>query len=437
MNRFFLVLLVLVTVISCATEDEISRIFEVGDDFLESNARVVRVDTFRVSMATIKFDSINSSDTDRILVGRYIDQQMGVVTASSYLQMDSFLYNIPDEAELDSVALILGYDHYSYGDTLAVSTIHVHRITERFEPEDAFFYNTSTLVFEETPMASVTYAPEPLEEDSLHISMNIPFFRDLFDAIQNGDIDDAPELYRTLRGITLQPGKDDNGAVIGFTENSQHTYIRFFYTIPGETEDIEENFDLSLLSTAVSPNLFNNIKGEVSGLPLEILTDQEVELNAEDIDYKTYIQAGVGYATKVQFPSIKKIVELPGEGAILNATLQLRPTGFTNALFITDSLDISILDANNLITEPQIFNGQGQIFVNLREGDVEFDEEMYEVTIATYLDRKINEVENINDGLVIYHKDFNKRVDRLIIDTAPQPVFETQLIINYVIYEEQ
>lgn len=435
MKNIFLYILLLGLIISCSLDEENRPSLEVGNDFIESNIRVLSIDSFQVELSTFKFDSINSSDTNRLLVGRYEDEHLGTVESTPYFQLRGRDFEIDNDAELDSVALILGYDNYFYNDTTLVNKIDIHRITERFQIDDNIFYNTSTLQYDPEVLISRLYAPRPIEEDSLHISFSTPFTQTIFERIRDGDIDDNDELQQELRGLVLKAGATDNGSVIGFSLNQDVTHLRFYYKIPGELDDETDTYDLSIIPNEL-PYVFNNIRSEVTG-NLTTLDDQEINLLASENDGISYVQAGVGYATRIRFPSIRKIEELSPGGTILNARLQLRPIDFSGILPLTDSLNVSILDAENVITEPVIFSGLGATLAGLNEVDPEFNERIYEFPVGSYIDTKIGETNIVDDALVIFQREFNTNVDRSIIDTRATGSLYTKLIITYAIYDEE
>ena len=78
-----------------------------------------------------------------------------------------------------------------------------------------------------------------------------------------------------------------------------------------------------------------------------------------DSENQSYIQSGIGIATRIQFPHVKKIHDIPGNGAILDAILKISPTPQTygDELKLKDSLSVFIVDQNNILTA-QLFIGQ-------------------------------------------------------------------------------
>ncbi|MBQ4819430.1 DUF4270 family protein [Aquimarina sp. MMG016] len=430
------ILLILILLISCAERDDIPTL-EVGQDFTDSDVRIISIDSFTVELSTYKFDSINTSSTNRILIGQYKDEIFGVTRAESYMELTSTNYSIPDDAELDSIALILNYDRYFYNDTTKISSIQVHLLKDELRPEDDVFYNTSREVFEEIPVASKNFFPEPTDEDSLHISIPIEVGRLVFEQIQDNIINDNEELRNEFKGFSLQPAPDDDSSIIGFTINNAETYLCFFYTIPGEFGDEEETFDLGINFNETFPTFFNRIQSNTEGTFFENLIDQEINLSSSESNNRSYIQAGVGMVTRIQFPTIKNIFEIPGTGTILDATLRIKPPPqtFSDLRPIRDSLVVVIADQNNELGD-QLFNGEGLVFANINEEDKEFNEIAYEIPVGVYLEDELSESPENDNSIVIFNQNFNNTVDRIVLEGESSSDFEAQLIVTYAIYDE-
>jgi len=433
-RNFFLVIIGLLTIIACSDTDDISNTYEVGSGFIPTSTKLIQIDTFEVRLSTFKFDSIETSNSERILIGQYSDEQMGEVKASSYMRFSATNFGIDDDAVLDSVALVLGYDNYFYSDTLKVNTLNFHYINEDFEIEDDEFYNTSKLSYEETPFKTLSYTPRPFEKDSVHISMTSTYTQSLFDAIRDDEIEDEDDLNYYFQGITIQPEITDN-SVIGFSSLSTDTYLRFYYRIENEIGGDEYTYNLIIDTDNTEPSIFNNIQSDVSGLSIESLTEQEDILLAFENDNISYIQSGVGYATKIEFPTIRNIIQIPDDGVILSAILQIKPIEYSDNVYLADNLNLITVDSDNDIVDSEVYNWGTAVSGEIEEIDKEFNEVVYTFELGDYLTEKIEESPILNEALVIYHDEFSNKVDRLIIDQSSSNEYETKLIVNYAVYE--
>ena len=423
--------------LACSLDTSEIPSLEVGQDFADSNVGVFSIDTFTVEVSTIKVDSIVTSGTNRILIGQYLDSLFGQIRSSSYMELTPVSYDLPDDAELDSVGLVLGYDGYFYSDTTLVSKLDLFLLTDDLRVDGNFFYNTTLIPFDTLGLASVDYVPEPMDEDSIFIKLPLEFGEALFNDIRDNDINNVDELTQVFQGITIQPGSNDNTSIIGFSTNSNNTYLRFFYRIPQEFDDDEDSFDFIIQTNSLEPKVYNNIRSDVSGLILDTLVDQEINLSSKSSNNQSFIQSGVGYASRIQFPTIKKLFDIPGEGTILSATLRLKPppSTYTDILPIRDSLTINLVDQNNQITEQLFFGGQ-PVYGTINEASKEFDELIYEIPIGAYVDRELNETNFVDDAFIVYPPEFGQSVDRLILEGENSADFKATLVLTYAIYDE-
>lgn len=437
MKLFFSILLLVFFLGACNQEENEIPILEIGDEFTDSNVRIISIDTFEVALSTFKFDSIITSNPKRLLVGQYDDPDFGKVAASSYFEMISLSYSIDNEAVLDSVALILGYDQYFYNDTTQVGRLQVHRLRDDVKPDEDFFFNTTEIDYDPFPIAVKQYRPEPFDEDSLHVTLPLSFGENIFNAIRDGDINNDEELLQEFKGFVLRPGENDNASVIGYSPLGSETFLRFFYTVDGEFGTEELIFDFNINVSLGIGNLFNNIDSDLTNTLFKGLIDQEIELPSSESGNKVYMQSGVGLAVKATFPSIKRITDIPGTGTVISATLQLHPPrNFYNDLRpIRDSISANLADQNNDFIGPLTTNDQ-PVFGVLNKEASEFNEEFYEIPVGTYVDAKLNALFEVDDGLIFYPIDYVESLDRMVLNGENNSSFAAKLILIYAIYDE-
>lgn len=427
------IILCLSFIIGCSGPDEIPTL-TVGEDFTNTNIRVISIDTLEVSLSTMKFDSIVTSNSQRLLFGRYEDQNFGNVRASSYFEFTSNSFFIDDEAALDSIGLVLNYDNYFYNDTTQTITINVHKLLDRIDSDDGNLYNTSEFRYEPISLSSLEFSPEP-SRDSLYVPLPFQFGQEIFQGIQNNEIEDVESLAQVLKGITIQPSDTDNGSIIGF--NISESYVKLYYTIPDELEDEEEELEL-VINMFDTATYFNNIQSDVSNLPLELIDDQENTLSSVVSSNFSYSQAGIGYVTRIEFPSIKSLNEIPGTGTILNATLEIKPSNdsYSETKPISDILSLYVVNQNNDLTF-QIANSVDFVSASLERENEEFGDIIYSVPVLEFVDRKFLEQPETEDALILLPPEFNSTVNGLKFNDAFNDDFEAKLVLTYVILNEQ
>lgn len=435
-NGWVLIPLALI-IVSCSTQERDVPTLELGLEFTDKTVRLIEIDTFEVKSDTFKFDSLISSDGNRLLVGRYLDPYYGTVKIESFMELAATHYRLPEDATLDSMALILGYDRYFYNDTLALCQLGIHRLLEDFETGEDHFYNTSSLRYDTVPMATKSFYPQPLGEDSLHISIPRSQGEHLFDMIRRKSISTDDEFTDRFKGIVLRPLPGSNAAVIGFTKNAQRTLLRFYYSIPQEFDEEEDLFLDFMIKPAYGSKAFNRIKSDVTGLALAALTDQEINLSSGDGGDMTFMQSGSGYVTRVEFPTLKNIGDLPGTGTVLDAVLILVPVldSYDEFIRLGDSLHVQVVDQNNDISSV-LNNGKGPVYGRFGPHDREFDEPHYRIPVTAYVEQEFLEVPHIDNGLILSPNDFRNSIDRVVLYGAGSKDYAPKLIITYAIYDE-
>ena len=150
------------------------------------------------------------------------------------------------------------------------------------------------------------------------------------------------------------------------------------------------------------------------------------------------MHSGIGYVTRIQFPTIKQLFDIPGQGTILSAILQLKPSPgtYTDLTPIRDSLIINLIDQNNRITERLFFGGE-PVYGIINEQLEEFDELIYEIPIGVYIDRELNETNEIDDAFVVFPPEFGRGVDRILLEGENSEDFQAKLILTYAIYDDE
>ena len=163
MNRYICSLFFLVLFISLvACRDESS---DLGGKWLESKFRNVVIDTCTVRMSTLLMDSVNTSSEGVAFVGKYSDDNWGQLSAASYIEYNYQTF-APDENiiyRFDSVTLrVLPIGEY-LGDTLQLCRFRLHRLKETIELNNGYLYNTSSLLYDESPFSTVAMRIHPKE----------------------------------------------------------------------------------------------------------------------------------------------------------------------------------------------------------------------------------------------------------------------------------
>ena len=105
----------------------------VGLPNAQTNTGAYLLDTLTIRASTVLRDSVVTSGSPYLLVGRYTDPVLGTLTARSILRLGVAGGNFrPDPTyQYDSLTLVLKPDAYRYGDTTKTQALfEVHRLTD-------------------------------------------------------------------------------------------------------------------------------------------------------------------------------------------------------------------------------------------------------------------------------------------------------------------
>ena len=419
---------------AACNEDAIdSSEFVAGEKFTESNIRVIRIDTATVATSTIKFDSLITSQSSRILVGKYVDPEFGTVRCASYFELVPSSYTINSEAEFDSIALYLKFDNYYYNDTLRQNTIQIKELNETLKAYNGDdLYNTGSFEYKEENLGTLTFTPRPIKADSLEIKLSDSLGLDIFKNFQEKSITNLAEFRDRFKGIVLNPGETDDGSIIGFSYASEDSYMRLFFSTAEEDERVSNHIDFTINTTSFPTPFFNQIITEEPNQYLKTLTDREMALESSDAENRSFIQSGLGIATRIQFPHIKSIYDIPGEGTILNAILKIKPSSqsYDDHLILRDSLSVYLVDVNNELTE------QLSDIAILNRNNQEFNDIYYELPLSSYIEKLLVTERYTGEALILLPDDYNSTVDRFVLNGNNNSDYSTTLELTYSIYDE-
>ena len=435
MKNTLVIFTCLLILISCSTDAINSSDFEAGDTFTDSDIRVVQLDTMTVDFSTMKFDSIDTSQSARMLVGKYRDPVFGAVKTASYMELIPSSYYIDADAEYDSITFLLRPDNYYYNDTLQLNTIHIKQLTESLKPADGInFYNTSTIGFENEDLGTLAYYPRPLATDSLEIKLTDTLGQELFEDLQQKKITTYDEFKNYFYGISVQSGEDDNGSVIGFSLTSN---MRLYYSIAGENEHVQYSTDFTINTSSSPLPFFNQISADEPNEYLKTLTDQEINLSSSETDNLSFIQSGIGIATRLEFPNIKTVFDIQGQGTLLDASLKIAPaiSSYSDALALRDTLSVFIVDQNNELTSQLISTDGSAAQAILNRDNQEFNDIYYELPLSGYLEGLLSVDQESSDALILLPSNYNSTVDRFVLNTDIN-IQGTTLELTYAIYDE-
>lgn len=425
--------------VSCSN-DAITDSLESGRDLTQSNVNVVQIDTFSIKMSTFKYDSIVNNGTSRIVLGQYTDPYFGKVKASAFVDFVPSTYTIDALAVFDSVVVSMKYDGFYYNDTLASKTVKIQQLAKelRYKSDQAYFYNTSNIAVSAPIIGQKTFRPR-ISKDSLTVTLDNAFGKNLFDKIRSRVINDSDQFLDYFKGLKFSPDDAEDASIIGFDPTA--TYIRMYYSIPDQLNSVVTYVDLKYNST-LTPKFFTKIESDRGSTPLSALTGQRNELKSTALNNLSYIQSGTGITTKITFPSIRDLSVVNNNnsdnGEIFKSKLKIKIDNkyTTKKLYASDSLYMYVVDQNNDFVT-RLNNSSGKAIMAYVDRQNTENNEVYLVApVEVYLNRILTNSLYLKYGIVFLPKGFYSDTERLILNGENNSEYKSRLELTYVIYDK-
>lgn len=304
----------------------------IGDEFFgDENFQVSYVDSVSLQMYTVKFDSLPTSGTGRLMVGRGSYDYVGDITAESYFLLlpasDYSIYDLEDRELFDSVTLVLTPDGYTYG---LDEDVYRWMVVERLSADLAYrsdgqLYNISeqkaTLgdLFE-LGRKRVRLSQDRLEE--IEITLNADFGESLFEKIREKDeiyYSDS-EFQQYLNGLRVRFDSIELSPFLGF--DTEGVSMRLYYSNPDELPITQKYFEFSIDGAPHYTRLEQTNVDEA----FAALKTLEDEVSSDETGHVGLVVGGLGYAIRVDFPSIRNLLLEGDDYLIASAELRLYPT---------------------------------------------------------------------------------------------------------------
>jgi hypothetical protein len=391
---------------------------EIGSEVFSQDIGVLFTDTLTVDASTVLLDSIVTSTTPNLLVGRYTDPTLGLVEASSYFQISNtdtirtYLFDadktpliiankkdfkwIKNPTKVDSIRFILPYSVYQ-GDTLQTQTFKVSQFNDNsvLDATKSYFSNSDAPLLKSNLLGQVRNVKiRPIKNknillglsrfDTLRIPITDPAFISFISSQRDSNKEDAligTGFKTKIRGMALTSESSNNAALLGFYSDYSVMKVYYSYTYSYTlrnkantsdslkvTVDSTKSNDLYVglysRATGASQNArFNKITTTRSGAFSKLVNPTNI-LPSAMANNQAVIQSNSGLAMKIKFPSLLKLKERQ-DIAINKAELVFEPnvTNYSvpNDLVLIESTPVNRLLRSTLTSEGalQFVAGEG------------------------------------------------------------------------------
>lgn len=349
------------------------------------------IDTFSIKAYTEIEDSIITSSPNRLLVGAADFDKTGSVNTEAYLNLRPTYFLELDGAntKYDSLYLYLYFDKALINDDKERDyTVHLIKPINS-EELDYEYYNFDSMTYWENPIGSFSYLPTMEAGDSIPVKITGSLGEELFSmALQGMIYEGNDEFFNRFTGFAIKSADGNADQIISLLNTSYNeesgvastvNKLRLFYH---EEHDYvtSEYFDFY---NSTGYTTFNAIKTDFDGTAIETLASG-VRLASEETENLSFVQAGFGIYSRIDFPYIHQLNELSKNYVFNSAILEVTPLRGTYsssnplpdslAVFVTNELESTgVFDYNGSGAE-QYFSYSG----------LNYDEELGEDAVYSF-----------------------------------------------------
>jgi len=407
-----------------------------GQQYIDNGiTNIILVDSISPVVSTIYKDSVPTSQSGALQVGSYTDAFFGKTTANSYLQLTiPTLTDLRDNAQYDSLVLLMKCNGAYYGDTTLPVSISVNQLTQeiKFTENQTSFYNINSWPANSSSLGTRTLQLRPLTGDSANIRLSDAKGLELYNMIKTKDpiLKDNILFTDYLKGLKISSTSNNN--IFGFKDS---VIMRLYYHQTDITRD-SKYFDFAFFN---KPLQFNQITADRSGTPLAALNTQNNEIFSTSTGNVGYLQPATGLYLKISFPTIRKLLERSDFVKIIRADLVVKPVinSYNGYFPLPPVLNGAETDGANEpgVSLTSVANGAASLETgNLAIDDVYGTNTNYTYDVTGYLQQEITNAAINKDGILLMPPSTTRfsTFNRLVIGDFQNVKSKIQLNVYYI-----
>ena len=407
-----------------------------GQQYIDNGiTNIILVDSISPVVSTIYKDSVPTSQSGALQIGSYTDAFFGKTTANSYLQLTiPTLTDLRDNAQYDSLVLLMKCNGAYYGDTTLPVSISVNQLTQeiKFTENQTSFYNINSWPANSSSLGTRTLQLRPLTGDSANIRLSDAKGLELYNMIKTKDpiLKDNILFTDYLKGLKISSTSNNN--IFGFKDS---VIMRLYYHQTDITRD-SKYFDFAFFN---KPLQFNQITADRSGTPLAALNTQNNEIFSTSTGNVGYLQPATGLYLKISFPTIRKLLERSDFVKIIRADLVVKPVinSYNGYFPLPPVLNGAETDGANEpgVSLTSVANGAASLETgNLAIDDVYGTNTNYTYDVTGYLQQEITNAAINKDGILLLPPSTTRfsTFNRLVIGDFQNVKSKIQLNVYYI-----
>lgn len=322
MNKLYLQILLVLGVLGACSETSV-----LGEDFIDGqNFELTLVDSIQLEMTTVKFDSIVTSEGNRLIIGNHMTH-LGRINSDAYFLISNDPEGsgeVEDTYVYDSTTLTLTMDGYTsfLDDEGLRRTLVVERLSEELEySEDFSLYNVSEPLSDEgftTELGRKEFFWASDRVREVEVPINQVFGFDLYQRLRDVDeiFTDQIEFSQYVKGFRVR-FVEESTPYIGMRVDS--TFLTIHATDNSTTPPTAVEYKLF----AGSQPYFSKIEHTDELEPFEAIESIEDEVSSSETGNVGYINGGVGYAIKMSLGAVSNLLLSETDFILSGAELRL------------------------------------------------------------------------------------------------------------------
>lgn len=413
---------------------------EFGDTPQSSYTQVVYVDTIAVNLSTVIADSFSTSGASSFLLGRYRDPYLGLVSTRPFFQMTipAAVPAIESSAQFDSLVFIFRLNKYYYGDTTRSLTVSVHELAQSIQfTYNNKLYNTSRVAVKSAPLGSRLLRLSPNSSDSIAIRLSDSKGQELFVKLrqQAAELSTGDNFHNYFKGISLSTAGSDTGAVYGLSFSSGAMVMRVFYhaTVPyPEPKTID-------FTSEANNYAFSQLLSDRSGTLLPAGTGFS-ETPAYKTNNQAYLQSGAGVYLKINFPSLRSLLNTGKTVKLIKAELLIRPAQLSFDAYrykLPQKIYLATTDQTNAIGSLVADStGSNTLYASPVVDELYGENNYYRLNITSYINDLLTTSGNDGRGFFVIESAADASINRLIMNNSLKGNQRSQLRLHLLIINQ-
>jgi hypothetical protein len=170
-----------------------------------------------------------------------------------------------------------------------------------------------------------------------------------------------------------------------------------------------------------------------------MLTPDEEEYSSSIMGDMAFVEAGIGIATRLDFPSLGKILELETTNVLYKAELILKPVpGSDDNVELPSTMVLYSSDKYNNLNSLLYDDDDNAVTPDFYEDELYGEDTYYVFDVTNYIYDELSDgFADTEAGLIVkfYDTQFTGTVDRVVFDARSATKYKPMLNLYYILYE--